>query len=40
MHGGTKYETNDKSLRTAKEFLNEYPEIANYYFNIKWKAWE
>lgn len=28
-----------KSLRTAKEFLNEYPEIANYYFNIKWKSW-
>lgn len=29
-----------KSLRTAKDFLNEYPEIANYYFNIKWKVWE
>ena len=19
--------------------LNQYPEIANYYFNIKWKSW-
>lgn len=31
MHGETKC---DKSLRAANEFLNKYPEIANYYFNL------
>lgn len=39
MHVGTKCETHNKFFRTDKEFLNEYPEIANYYFNIKWKSW-